>query len=138
MDVIMMLVKAVLYFASIVIGLFVLLFPVLLDVYMRENMKVRVLNYWLSFIGAICMLGVITNYESAVSASYTKALGCLAIVMIISGFLGRKRAKKLGLNKQMTFMVIMAQIMSPVSILVILLMIYVMFSGRKKKGNKKG
>lgn len=69
MDVIMMLVKAVLYFASIVIGLFVLLFPVLLDVYMRENMKVRVLNYWLSFIGAICMLGVITNYESAVSAS---------------------------------------------------------------------
>lgn len=137
METIMMLMKAVLYFAAIAAGLFVLLFPVLLDVYMRENMKVGALNYWLTFVGAICLLGVITDYESTVSAGYAEALGCLTIVMIVSGFLGRKRAKKLGLNKQMTFMVIMAQIMSPVSILAILLMVYVMLSGRKKKGDKK-
>lgn len=137
METIMMLMKAALCFAAIVVGLFVLLFPVLLDVHMRESMKVGALNYWMTFIGAICLLGVITDYESTVSAGYAEALGCLTIVMILSGFLGRKRAKKLGLNKQMTFMVIMAQIMSPVSILVILLMIYVMLSGRKKKGDKK-
>lgn len=137
METIMMLMKAMLYFAAIVVGLFVLLFPVLLDVHMRENMKVGALNYWMTFTGAICLLGVITDYESTVSADYAEALGCLAIVMIVSGFLGRKRAKKLGLNKQMTFMVIIAQIMSPVSILVILLMLYVTLSGRKKKGDKK-
>lgn len=137
METIMMLMKAALYFAAIAVGLFVLLFPVILDVYMRENMKVGALNYWLTFIEVICLLGVTTDYEGTMSTGVTEALGCLTIVLIVSGFLGRKRAKKLGLNKQMTFAVIMAQIMSPVSILAILLMIYVVFSDRKKKGDKK-
>lgn len=137
METIMMFMKAVLYFAVIVAGLFVLLFPVLLDVYMRENMKAGVLNYWMTFIGAICLLGVLADYDSTMSAGVTEALGCLVIVAIVSGVLGRKRAQKLGLSKQMTFVVIMAQIISPVSILAILLMIYVMLSDRKKKGDKK-
>lgn len=137
MEAIMMLMRAMFYFVAIVVGLFVLLFPVILDVYMRENMKVGALNYWLTFIEVMCLLGVIVDYESTTSAGFTKALGCLAIVMIISGFLGRNRAKKLGLNKRMTFAVIVAQIISPVSILVILLIIYVLLSGRKRKGDKK-
>ena len=53
----MMLMKAMLYFIAIAVGLLALLFPVILDVYMRENMKVGALNHGMTFIETICLFG---------------------------------------------------------------------------------
>ncbi len=136
MENLQMIIKAVLLLGGIGVGIAVLMFPVVVDLqYYGENGK-HILNYWMTVIELICIFTVYTYIPEWGSDGSTEALGFLCISIIVSWILAVKKAKKLGIQGVGVSIVVIAQILSPVSIIFILLSIAGLaekISGKSKK-----
>ena len=137
MENIFMLIKAALFFILIAVGILFMLFPVIFDANMKTKTGKGIINYGLTGIELICLLGVITYLSDTSSDGFTEAIGCLTIAVTVSIVAAAKKAKKRKLDKWTTFLVIMAQALSPISILFIVFMIERLVNDIKKKGDKK-
>lgn len=137
MENILMLIKAALFFILIAAGILFMLFPIIFDANMKTRTGKGIINYGLTGIEMICLLGVITYLSDTSSDGFAEALGCLTIAVIVSIVAAAKKAKKRNLDKWTTFWVIVAQAVSPISILFIVFMIERLISDAKKKGDKK-
>ena len=123
MENILMLIKAAFFFILIAAGILFMLFPIIFDANMKAKTGKGIINYGLTGIEMICLLGVITYLSDTSSDGFTEALGCLTIAVIVSIVAAAKKAKKRNLDKWTTFLVIVAQAVSPISILFIVFMI---------------
>ena len=137
MENILMLMKAAFFFILIAAGIIFMLFPIIFDANMKMKTGKGIINYGLTAIELICLLGVITYLSDTSSEGFSEALGCLTIAVIVSIVVAAKKAKKQKLNKWTTFLVIVAQAVSPISILFIIFLIERLISDAKKKGDKK-
>ena len=137
MENIFMLIKAAIFFILIAAGIYFMLFPIIFDANMKTKTGKGIINYGLTGIELICLLGVITYLSDTSSEGFTEALGCLTIAVIVSIVVAAKKAQKRKLDKWTTFLVIVAQAVSPISILFIVFMIESLISDAKKKGDKK-
>lgn len=136
MENIVMLIKVVVFFVFLAVSFLFMIFPILLDVDMKKRTGTGVLNRWMTGIELICVVGVITYLSDTSSDGFYEALGCLAFVVIISIVVGKKKAKKLNLDKWRTFMVVLAQVVSPLSILFIVFMLENFIKQQKKRSGK--
>lgn len=136
MDNLQMMIQAILVLGAIGVGFAVLMFPVVVDLqYYREFGK-HFLNYWMTIVELICIFNVYTYIPEWGTDSSTEALGFLIISIILSWILAFKKAKKLGIQGIGIYIVAIAQILSPVSIIFILLSIAGLaekISGKKKR-----
>ena len=107
----------------VILGIVALLFPVLLDISFKEHTGKGCINYWLTAAEAICILAMGGYRGDEAADEFDTALGFLVIVIIISIIVARKKAKQWEMDKLYTFLVVVAQIMSPISIFFIILMI---------------
>ncbi len=120
----------VIVLAVLAVGLGILLFPIWLDTYIKNKTGKGSLNYWLTGIELICLIGCFNPGDDTFEGN----LGCLLIAIVISAVIAWKKAKKLQLEKSMAIGVIFAQILSPVSIL---FMIESAISSLKKRTKDK-
>lgn len=123
----------VIVLAVLAVELGILLFPIWLDTYIKNKTGKGSLNYWLTGIELICLIGCFNPDDDTFEGN----LGCLLIAIVISAVIAWKKAKKLQLEKSMAIGVIFAQILSPVSILFILFMIESAISSLKKRTKDK-
>lgn len=136
MENLLMIVEVVLVLSGIAAGIALLFFPVILDIQYLEKSGEHILNYWMTGIELICILIFYTYIPEWGSDASREALGALVLSMIVSCMLAVKRAKKLGSSGVGIFIVVMAQIFSPLSIIAILVCIAGMTSRISDKSDK--
>ncbi len=133
METLKVLVDIVIVLAVLAVGLGILLFPIWFDTYIKNKTGKGFLNYWLTGIELICLIGCFNPTDDTFEGN----LGCLLIAVVISAVIAWKKAKKLQLEKSMAIRAVSAQILSPVSILFILFMIESVISSLKKNTKDK-
>ncbi|MEZ3443746.1 MAG: hypothetical protein K1W30_01160 [Lachnospiraceae bacterium] len=133
METLKVLVDIVIVLAVLAVGLGILLFPIWFDTYIKNKTGKGFLNYWLTGIELICLIGCFNPTDDTFEGN----LGCLLIAVVISAVIAWKKAKKFQLEKSMAIRAVSAQILSPVSILFILFMIESVISSLKKNTKDK-
>lgn len=133
METLKVLVDIVIVLAVLAVGLGILLFPIWFDTYIKNKTGKGFLNYWLTGIELICLIGCFNPTDDTFEGN----LGCLLIAVVISAVIAWKKAKKLQLEKSMAIRAVSAQILSSVSILFILFMIESVISSLKKNTKDK-
>lgn len=133
METLKVLVDIVIVLAVLAVGLGILLFPIWFDTYIKNKTGKGFLNYWLTGIELICLIGCFNPTDDTFEGN----LGCLLIAVVISAVIAWKKAKKPQLEKSMAIRAVSAQILSPVSILFILFMIESVISSLKKNTKDK-
>lgn len=137
MENIIMLMEITLFLILMIAGFFFMLFPFIFDANMKKKTGKGVINYGITGIELLCLLGVMTYLSDTYSKGFFEALGCLTIAVTVSIVVAVRKAKRLKLDKRTTFLVIVAQTMSPISILFVVFLIVRMIDDVKKKGDKK-
>lgn len=117
--------------AVLVAGLGILLFPIWFDASIKNKVGKGCLNHWMTGIELICIIGCFDPGDDTFEGN----LGCMLIAVVVSAVIAWKKAKKMQLEKSMAIGAVFAQILSPVSILIILFMIENVINSLKK--NKK-
>lgn len=112
-------------------GLGVILFPIWFDAAFKNKTGKEFLNYWMTGIELICMIGCFNPG----SDTFEGNVGCLLIAVLLSALIAWKKTKKFQLERGKAVGAIFAQILSPVSILLLLFMVESLISSLKK--NKK-
>ena len=133
METLKVLVDIVIVLAVLAVGLGILLFPIWFDTQKKNKTGKGFLNYWLTGIELICLIGCFNPTDDTFEGN----LGCLLIAVVISAVIAWKKAKKLQLEKSMAIRAVSAQILSSVSILFILFMIESVISSLKKNTKDK-
>lgn len=124
-----MLIEIIVLLLFIAAGLGFMIFPILFDTDMKNKTGKGFLNRWLTGIEFICIIGC---FEPA-SDSFYGNLGLLFLVMAVSAMIAWKKAKILHLDNKTAFGAVFAQVLSPVSLLFIVIMIG-RLAGKLKKG----
>ena len=115
-------------------GIFIMLFPLLFEGDLKKQTGKGILSHGLTAVELICLIGVFNPGEP----EFAQNVGVLVIVTVIAGMIARNKAKKRNLDKRTTVYAVIAQILSPASILFITLMISTAVSGlAKKRAGKK-
>lgn len=119
-------------FIVLVVGgtsILVMLFPLLFETDLKNRTGKGILNYVLTAAELICLIGVFNPGEP----EFEQNLGVLVIVAAVAGMIVRNKAKKRSLDKRTTVCAVIAQILSPASILFITLMLSAAVSKLAKK-----
>ena len=115
-------------------GLFVMLFPLLFDANLKKRTGEGIVNHVLTAVELICLIGIFNPGD----AEFAGNLGVLTIVAVIAAVAARNKAKKRNLDKRTTACAMIAQVLSPASILFIVIMISnTMRNAAKNRANKK-
>ena len=107
----------------IAMGIVALLCPIIIDHSFKENTGSGCINYWLTGAEAIGILATCSYSKDTSSDGFYEALGFLTIIIVISVIVARKKAKKCDVSGLGAFLVVVAQVLSPISIFFIFLMI---------------
>lgn len=119
METIGMLIEIIILLFFIAVGLVLVIFPILFDADMKNKTGKGFLNRWLTGIEFICIIGC---FEPS-SDSFYGSLGLLFLSMAVSAIMAWKKAKKLHLENKTAFEAVLAQILSPASLLFTVIMI---------------
>lgn len=119
METIGMLIEIIILLFFIAVGLVLVIFPILFDADMKNKTGKGFLNRWLTGIEFICIIGC---FEPS-SDSFYGSLGLLFLSMAVSAIMAWKKAKKLHLENKTAFKAVLAQILSPASLLFTVIMI---------------
>ncbi|MBD5495155.1 MAG: hypothetical protein HDR12_12510 [Lachnospiraceae bacterium] len=130
METIGMLIKIIILLLFIAAGLGFMIFPILFETDIKNKTGKGFLNRWMTGIEFICLIGC---FEPS-SDSFYGNLGCMFLSMAVSAMIAWKKAKKLHLENIMALGAVFAQILSPVSLLFIVIIIGRFFSKLKKGG----
>lgn len=128
METIGMLIKIIILLLFIAAGLGFMMFPILFDADMKNKTGKGFLNRWMTGIEFFCLIGC---FEPT-SDSFYGNLGCLFLSMAVSAIIAWKKAKKLHLENKIALEAVFAQVLSPVSLLFIVIMIGRLISNLKK------
>lgn len=137
MENLLMIAKVVLVLSGIIAIVAALFLPVGLDIEYLGKSGEHILNYWMTCIELICIIAVYTYIPEWGSDASREALGALTLSVIVSWMLAVKRAKKLGITGVGIFIAVMAQIFSPLSIIIILVCIAGLANRRSGDGHKE-
>ena len=132
METIGIFIKIIILLLLIAAGLYFMMFPILFDADMTNKTGKGFLNRWLTGIEFICLIGC---FEPD-SDSFYGNLGCLFLAMAVSAMAAWKKAKKLHLENKTALGAVFAKVLSPVSLLFIVLMIGRLVSHLKKDGKR--
>lgn len=123
------LIELIILLLFIAAGLGFMIFPILFEADMKNKTGKGFLNRWLAGIEFICIIGC---FEPS-SDSFYGNLGCLFLSVAVSALIAWKKAKKFHLENKMVLGAVFAQILSPISLLFIVIMIGRLV-GKLKKG----
>ena len=115
--------------ALICVGFVSLLYPIMFVIKFKENFGKNGISYWWAAIQMIGILGTMSYARDTSSEGFTEALGFTIIIFIIAMIRNYKRIKKMGLEKSICRMAVLAQAMAPVGIFLILILISNLFKG---------
>lgn len=115
--------------ALICVGLVALLYPIMFDIKFKENFGKNGISYWWAAIQMISTLGTMSYARNTSSDEFTEALGFTVIIFVIAMIRNYKRIKKMGLEKSVCRMAVLAQAMAPVGIFLILILVSNIFKG---------
>ena len=119
METIKFILSLILVAAAVAAGILVMLFPLLFDSGLKKQTGSGIVNYLLTGLQIIFLIGALDPVDPAFESN----LGVFAIAEAIAGIIIWKKAKKRKLDKKTAICAVMAQMLSPVSILVIAFMI---------------
>ena len=123
--------------ALICIGIVALLYPIMIEIKFKENFGKSGISYWWTAIQMIGVLGTMSYAKDTYSDEFTEALGLTVIIFVIAMIRNYKRIKKIGLEKSVCWMAVLAQAMAPVGIFLILFLISGLFKGSTEDEIKK-
>ncbi len=120
----------------ICVGLAALLYPIMFDIKFKENFGKSGISYWWAAIQMIGTLGTMSYARDTSSDAFAEALGFTVIIFVIAMIRNYKRIKKMGLEKSICRMAVLAQAMAPVGIFLILILISNLFKGTTNDDEK--
>lgn len=134
METIFTLIQGVFVFGLIILGLVAIIAPIIAHIQYKLQTGQNLLNFWLTGLEAIALMSISAYIGNTSKPEFAETLGFLVIALIVIIVVSNKRAKKIGFQGGQKLMVIIAQLLSPISILIIL----TLFSGDsdKDKNNK--
>lgn len=132
MEMIITLIQGVFVFGLIILGLGIIIFPIIAHLNYKENTGQSLLNFWLTGLEAIALLPALKYIGNTSKPDYAETMGFLIIVLIVTIIISNNRAKKMGFQGKEKFIVIAAQLLSPISVLII----FTILSGLFKKDDK--
>jgi multisubunit Na+/H+ antiporter MnhB subunit len=103
----------------------------------KEEFGKPLLNYWLTALEFIAIFNVYLCFNGGKTDDYDFAIGLCVIVCVVVFMLTKKKANQLNQTGFMKFVIIAAQLLSPLSIIFILLMISMIKQELSKKNKKK-
>lgn len=115
--------------ALICVGFVFLLYPIMFEIKFRENVGKSGISYWWTAFQMIGVLGTMSYARDTSSDAFTEALGFTVIIFVIAMMRNYKRIKKMGLEKSICWMAVLAQAMAPVGIFLILILVSNIFKG---------
>ena len=115
--------------ALICVGIVALLYPIMFEIKLQENFGKHGISYWWTSIQMIGVLGTMSYASDTSSDAFTEALGFTVTIFVIAMIRNYKRIKKIGLEKSICRMAVLAQAMAPVGIFLILILISNLFKG---------
>ena len=119
METISILIQMIILLLFAAAGLGLMLFPILFDVDVKNKTGKGFLNRWMTGIEFICLIGC---FDPS-SDSFYGNLGCLFLSAAVSAMLAWKKAKKRHFENPKALGAVLAQILSPVSLLFLVIMI---------------
>lgn len=122
--------------ALICVGFVSLLYPIMFEIKFKENFGKSSISYWWVAIQMIGILGTISYARDTSSDAFAEALGFTVIIFVIAMIRNYKRIKKMGLEKSICRMAVLAQAMAPVGIFLILILISNLFKGATNDDEK--
>jgi hypothetical protein len=137
MDNLIMIFKAIFVLGLILAALFTILFPIALDMMYKEEFGKPLLNYWLTALEFIAIVNLCLCFDDGKNADYDFAIGLCTIVCIAVIIFTLKKARRLNLTGFMKFVIIAVQLLSPLSIIFILLIISMATEEFNKRNKKK-
>jgi D-alanyl-lipoteichoic acid acyltransferase DltB (MBOAT superfamily) len=108
-----------------------------MDMMYKEEFGKPLLNYWLTALEFIAIFNVYLCFNGGENDDYDFAIGLCVIVCVVVFMLTKKKANQLNQTGFMKFVIIAAQLLSPLSIIFILLMISMIKQELSKKNKKK-
>lgn len=138
MENIIMIMKAVLVLGAFIAGIVLLFYPVIADLQYYGETGQHLLNYWMTGIELICIFAVYTYIPEWGSDASMEALGALTISVIVSWVVAVKRAKKLGFVGWRVAALVVTQLLSPISVIGILLLLESALNKENKDPDHKG
>ena len=115
--------------ALICIGFVSLLYPIIFEIKFKENFGKSGISYWWAMLQIIGVLGTMSYARDTSSDAFTEALGFTVIIFVIAMIRNYKRIKKMGFEKSVCCMAVLAQAMDPIGIFLILILISNIFNG---------
>ena len=123
--------------ALICIGFVFLLYPIMFEIKFKETFGKSGISYGWAAVQMIGALGTMSYARDTSSDAFTEALGFTMIVFIIAMIRNYKRVKKMGMEKSVCRMAILAQAMAPIGIFLILLLLSNLFKGGTDEERRK-
>jgi hypothetical protein len=136
MDNLVAIFEAILILGLVAVGIAIVLFPIILDIqYLGETGK-HLLNFWLTALEIIAIINLSSCLNDGKESDYDFAIGFFTLVCIAVVIFTVKKAKRLELVGFQKFMLISAQLLSPLSIFFILILISMVTEKIDKKDKK--
>lgn len=115
--------------ALICVSIVSLLYPIMFEIKFKEHFGKNGISYWWTAIQLIGVLGTMSYARDTSSDTFTEALGFTIIIFVIAMMRNYKRIKKMGFEKSVCRMAVVAQAMAPVGVFLILMLISSLFKG---------
>ena len=132
-EIILIFIKYCAIFAVIAVVILLMLFPLQFNFNLKKRTGAGCLNYLLTVLETICLIAAMDTD----SPRFEGNLGMFVIVAVIAGVLARRKAKKRNLSGADTFGAVAAQVLSPLSILLIIFVVSGIMDDIAEKRKKK-
>lgn len=132
-ELIIIFIKYCAIFAVIIAAILIMLFPLRFNSSLTKRTGTGCINYLLTVLETICMIAALNTD----SPRFEGNLGLFVIVAVVAGVFARKKAKKRNLNEKDTVGAVAAQVLSPLSILLIIFVVSGIMNDIVEKKKKK-
>lgn len=132
-ELIIIFIKYCAIFAVIIAAILIMLFPLRFNSSLKKRTGTGCINYLLTVLETICMIAALNTD----SPRFEGNLGLFVIVAVVAGVFARKKAKKRNLNEKDTVGAVAAQVLSPLSILLIIFVVSGIMNDIVEKKKKK-
>jgi hypothetical protein len=136
MDNLVAIFEAILILGLVAVGIVIVLFPIMLDIQYKGETGKHLLNFWLTALEIIAIINLSSCINDGKEADYDFAIGFCTLVCIAVVIFTAKKARRLNLLGFQKFMLIAAQLLSPLSIFFILILISMVTEKIDKKDKK--
>jgi hypothetical protein len=136
MDNLVAIFEGILILGLVAAGLAIVLFPLRLDIQYMEETGKHLLNFWLTALEIIAIINLSSYLNDGNEADYDFAIGFFTLVCIAVAIFTARKAKRLKLVGFQKFIMIAAQLLSPLSIFFILFLISMVTEKLNEKDKK--